>query len=208
MTFKRVAFFAEQAEALAEGGADVLWIETMSSMEEVAAAAEAAKTTGLPVAATLTFDTARRSMMGITPTEYALFAREIGLDLMGSNCGIGPAELMDSTIELVRAEVGLPIIAKGNCGIPQYIDGEIHFHGSPELMAEYALYARDAGATVIGGCCGTTPEHLAAMVNALNSTPPRPLDSKSMLETLGKAWPDLPVSGAPSGGRRGRRHAV
>lgn len=203
-----VSCFSDQAHALAEGGVDLLWIETMSAKEEVAAAAEAAKTTGLPVAATLTFDTARRSMMGVTPTEYAAFARDIGLDLMGSNCGIGPAELMDSTVELVRAETGLPIIAKGNCGIPQYIDGEIHFHGSPELMAQYALYARDAGATVIGGCCGTTPEHLAAMVDALNSTPPRPLDSKSMSDALGPAWPDLPVNGAPSGGRRGRRRAV
>jgi 5-methyltetrahydrofolate--homocysteine methyltransferase len=188
-----VSCFTEQASALAEGGVDVLWIETMSAKEEVAAAAEAAKTTGLPVAATLTFDTARRSMMGVTPKDYALFAEEIGLDLIGSNCGIGPAELMDSTIELMSAEAGLPIIAKGNCGIPQYINGEIHFHGSPELMAEYALYARDAGATVIGGCCGTTPEHLAAMVDALNSTPPRPWDALSMSEVAGFACERCPL---------------
>ena len=200
-----VAFFTEQAEALAEGGADALWIETMSSTEEVAAAAEAAKKTGLPVAATLTFDTARRSMMGVTPTEYASFAQEIGLDLIGSNCGIGPAELMDSTTELLSANSGLPIIAKGNCGIPQYIDGEIHFHGSPELMAQYALHARDAGATVIGGCCGTTPEHLAAMVEALNSTPIRAFDPLAMTQALGKPWPDLSDRGSSGRGRRSRR---
>ena len=200
-----VAFFTEQAEALAEGGADALWIETMSSTEEVAAAVEAAKKTGLPVAATLTFDTARRSMMGVTPTEYASFAQGIGLDLIGSNCGIGPAELMDSTTELLNANSGLPIIAKGNCGIPQYVDGEIHFHGSPELMAQYALHARDAGATVIGGCCGTTPEHLAAMVEALNSTPARPFDPLAMTQALGKAWPDLSDRGTSGGGRRSRR---
>ena len=200
-----VAFFAEQAEALADGGADVLWIETMSSKEEVAAAAEAAKKTGLPVAATLTFDTARRSMMGVTPTEYAAFATEIGLDLIGSNCGIGPAELMDSTTELLQADCGLPVIAKGNCGIPQYIDGEIHFRGSPALMARYALHARDAGATVIGGCCGATPEHLAAMVEALNSTPPGAFDAELMAEQLGKPWPDLSSRGSEGGGRRSRR---
>lgn len=200
-----VAFFAEQAEALADGGADVLWIETMSSKEEVAAAAEAAKKTGLPVAATLTFDTARRSMMGVTPTEYAAFATEIGLDLIGSNCGIGPAELMDSTTELLQADCGLPVIAKGNCGIPQYIDGEIHFRGSPELMARYALHARDAGAMVIGGCCGATPEHLAAMVDALNSTPPGVFDPEVMVEQLGKPWPDLSSRGSEGGGRRSRR---
>jgi 5-methyltetrahydrofolate--homocysteine methyltransferase len=200
-----VAFFTEQAEALAEGGADALWIETMSSTEEVAAAVEAAKKTGLPVAATLTFDTARRSMMGVTPTEYASFAQEVGLDLIGSNCGIGPAELMDSTTELLNANSGLPIIAKGNCGIPQYVDGEIHFHGSPELMAQYALHARDAGATVIGGCCGTTPEHLAAMVEALNSTPSRAFDPLAMTQALGKPWPDLSDRGSAGGGRRSRR---
>ena len=108
-----VAFFTEQAEALAKGGADALWIETMSSTEEVAAAADAAKKTGLPVAATLTFDTARRSMMGVTPTEYAAFAKEIGLDLIGSNCGIGPAELMDSTTELLSAGRWLARYRKG-----------------------------------------------------------------------------------------------
>ena len=200
-----VEVFLEQATALAEGGADVLWIETMSSTEEVAAAVEAAKKTGLPVAATLTFDTARRSMMGVTPTEYASFAQEVGLDLIGSNCGIGPAELMDSTTELLNANSGLPIIAKGNCGIPQYVDGEIHFHGSPDLMAQYALHARDAGATVIGGCCGTTPEHLAAMVEALNSTPARAFDPLAMTQALGKAWPDLSDRGTSGGGRRSRR---
>ena len=78
-------------------------------------------------------------MMVVTPTEYAAFAREIGLDLMGSNCGIGPVELMDSTVELMSAEAGLPIIEKENCGIAQSIYGEIHFQGGPELMAEYAL---------------------------------------------------------------------
>ncbi len=145
-----VAFFTDQAEALAEGGVDVLWIETMSSKEEVAAAAEAARKTGLPVAATLTFDTARRSMMGVTPSDYANFAQEIGLDLIGANCGIGPAELMDSTLELLQGNSGKPVIAKGNCGIPQYSDGEIHFHGSPELMANYALHARDMGVKIIG----------------------------------------------------------
>ena len=205
-----VAYFAEQANALAEGGADVIWIETMSSLEEVAAAAEAARATGLPVCATLTFDTARRSMMGITPADYAQFAAEIGLDIAGSNCGVGPAELMDSTQGLIAAGIEIPVVAKGNCGIPQYVDGAIHFHGSPELMAQYALYARDAGATIIGGCCGTTPGHTASMVNALDSTPQRALDTEAMTAALGTPWAALAESEAVAGverrhGRR-RRH--
>jgi methionine synthase I (cobalamin-dependent) len=202
-----VAIFSEQAQALAEGGAEIIWIETMSSLEEVAAAAEAARATGLPVCATLTFDTARRSMMGVTPADYARFAEEIGLDMAGANCGVGPAELLDSTEGLVGAGLNLPVAAKGNCGIPQYVDGEIHFHGSPELMAQYALFARDAGATIIGGCCGTTPEHIAAMVNALNSTPKGMLDRAAMTAALGTPWAALAETEASGGGekRRGRR---
>jgi 5-methyltetrahydrofolate--homocysteine methyltransferase len=200
-----VAYFAEQAQALAEGGAEVIWIETMSSLEEVAAAAEAARATGLPVCATLTFDTARRSMMGVTPADYARFAAEIGLDMAGANCGVGPAELMDSTQGMIDAGIEIPVVAKGNCGIPQYVDGAIHFHGSPELMAQYALYARDAGATIIGGCCGTTPEHVAAMVNALESKPRRPLDSEAMTAALGTPWAALAETGAGAEKRRGRR---
>jgi methionine synthase I (cobalamin-dependent) len=186
-----VAIFAEQANALAEGGAEIIWIETMSSLEEVAAAAEAARATGLPVCATLTFDTARRSMMGVTPADFAAFATEIGLEMAGSNCGVGPAELMDSTQGLMAAGIQIPVIAKGNCGIPQYVDGAIHFHGSPELMAQYALFARDAGVTIIGGCCGTTPEHISAMVAALASRERRELDPEAMLQALGKPWKAL-----------------
>jgi 5-methyltetrahydrofolate--homocysteine methyltransferase len=204
-----VAYFADQANALSEGGAEVIWIETMSSLEEVAAAAEAARATGLPVCATLTFDTARRSMMGVTPADYAQFAAEIGLDMAGSNCGVGPAELMDSTQGLIDAGIEIPVVAKGNCGIPQYVDGAIHFHGSPELMAHYALYARDAGATIIGGCCGTTPEHIAAMVNALDSTPRKALDTEAMTAALGTPWAALAEAEASGGSggerRRGRR---
>jgi 5-methyltetrahydrofolate--homocysteine methyltransferase len=98
------------------------------------------------------------------------------------------------------------VVAKGNCGIPQYKDGAIHFHGSPELMAQYALFARDVGATIIGGCCGTTPEHVAAMVNALKTTAPRPFDAQAMIEALGTPWANLPTQDeqSASAGRRRR----
>jgi methionine synthase I (cobalamin-dependent) len=202
-----VALFAEQANALAEGGAEALWIETMSSLEEVAAAAEAARATGLPVCATLTFDTARRSMMGVTPADFARFATDVGLDMAGANCGVGPAELMDSAQGFIASGIQIPVIVKGNCGIPQYVDGEIHFQGSPQLMAQYALFARDAGATIIGGCCGTTPEHIAAMVEALDSRPRQPLDSTAMLDALGQPWKALSEGGGSDGAgrRRSRR---
>lgn len=203
-----VTCFTEQAEALAEGGADVLWIETMSANEEVAAAAEAGKKTGLPVCATMTFDTAKRSMMGITPTDFVRCAEELGLSVMGANCGVGPAELMHSARELLATNSAIPVAAKGNCGIPEYVDGAIHYHGSPELMAQYAVFARDAGATVIGGCCGTTPEHVAAMVAALNSTPKGTFDAAAMDLALGIAWKNLPdpkAADSETSSRRGRR---
>lgn len=198
--------FSAQAEALADGGADVLWIETMSANEEVAAAAEAGQKTGLPVCATMTFDTAKRSMMGVTPTDFAAAAEKMGLSVMGSNCGVGPAELMHSTQELLAVKSSIPVAAKGNCGIPEYVDGAIHYHGSPELMAQYAVFARDAGATIIGGCCGTTPAHVAAMVQALDSTPQGHFDPAAMTDALGVAWKDLPKPGGDDkSSRRGRR---
>ena len=194
-----IAAFTEQAEALADGGADVLWIETMSALEEVEAATAAAKTTGLPVMATMTFDTAGRSMMGILPADYAQFAVEHGLHGYGANCGIGPAELMDAVLGIKKDNAPF-LIAKGNCGIPSYQDGAIHYHGTPELMAEYAVLARDAGVKIIGGCCGTSPEHVAAMHKALAERPPEgDVDMARLTAGLGKPWKDLPISPHESG---------
>jgi 5-methyltetrahydrofolate--homocysteine methyltransferase len=160
--------FAEQAAALAEGGADVLWIETMSSKEEVEAAIAGARTTGLPVVSTLSFDTNGRTMMSLTPSELASIHREHGLIACGSNCGVGPSELIASIVNLATAsDPSAVLVAKGNCGIPQYVDGAIQYNGTPELMATYACMAFDAGARIIGGCCGTTPAHLRVMRDAL-----------------------------------------
>ena len=153
--------FAEQAAALARGGADLLWIETMSSVEETEAAVAGAEITGLPVVATLSFDTNGRTMMGITPSELAGLHRKHHLAACGSNCGVSPSELVASIVNLAAAsDSSAVLVAKANCGIPQYVDGAIRFNGTPELMAVYAGLALDAGARIIGGCCGTTPEHL------------------------------------------------
>lgn len=205
--------FKKQATALAEGGVDMLWVETMSATEEVDAAVNAAKTTGLPVAVTMTFDTASRTMMGITPAQFAQQALALGADVLGANCGIGPAELMHSMAGMTptASAADVPMVAKGNCGIPAYVEGAIHYHGTPELMASYALFARDAGISIIGGCCGTTPEHVAAMSTALASRPAGTLDEDEMLAVLGTPWADVQTSSdatgdnAGDGGRRGRR---
>jgi len=162
--------FAEQAAALARGGADLLWIETMSSVEETEAAIAGARSTGLPVVATLSFDTNGRTMMGVTASELAALHRKHGLAACGSNCGTGPSELVACMVNLATAsEPTAILVAKANCGIPQFRDGQIRFDGTPELMAEYARLSLDAGARIIGGCCGTTPEHLRVMRAALES---------------------------------------
>ncbi len=162
--------FAEQAAALARGGADLLWIETMSSVEETEAAVTGARSTGLPVVATLSFDTNGRTMMGVTAPELAALHRKHGLAACGSNCGTGPSELVACIVNLATAsEPTAILVAKANCGIPQFRDGQIRFDGTPELMAEYACLSLDAGARIIGGCCGTTPDHLRRMREALES---------------------------------------
>lgn len=205
-----VAAFTEQAEALAEGGVDMLWIETISAFEEVFAALEAAKKTGLPVAATMTFDTAGKSMMGVDPADFAKQISEKGVVAVGANCGIGPAELMHSVTAMHPAD-GVMRIAKGNCGIPEYVEGKIHYHGTPELMAKYAVLARDAGVQIIGGCCGTSPDHIRAMRQALDQAidGDRPAVDAARLELeLGKPWkniPEQPSSASTASTQRRRR---
>jgi len=162
--------FAEQAVALARGGADILWIETMSSIEETEAAVAGARETGLPIVATLSFDTNGRTMMGVTPFDLAGLHRKHRLAACGSNCGTGPSELVACIVNLATAsDTSAILVAKANCGIPQFIDGAIRFNGTPELMAQFACLSLDAGARIIGGCCGTTPETLRIMRRALES---------------------------------------
>jgi methionine synthase I (cobalamin-dependent) len=182
------AAFAEQAAALAEGGADVIWIETMSSREEVEAAIAGARPTGLPVVSTLSFDTNGRTMMSVTPADLAGIARQHHLAACGSNCGVGPSELVASILNLsAAADPDMVLVAKANCGIPQYVDGAIRYDGTPQLMASYVQLAVDAGARIIGGCCGTSPEHLAAMRKALDAHVPGPRPDAALLEaTLGQ----------------------
>ncbi|WP_010140364.1 betaine--homocysteine S-methyltransferase [Oceanicola sp. S124] len=173
-----VEMFHEQAEALKEGGADVLWLETIAAPEEFAAAAEAFRLADMPWCGTMSFDTAGRTMMGMTSEAMVKMVR--GLDnppmAFGANCGVGASDLLRSVLGISAHGVERPIIAKGNAGIPKYADGHIHYDGTPELMADYAVMARDCGAKVIGGCCGTMAAHLEKMHEALSTRPrgPRP----------------------------------
>jgi methionine synthase I (cobalamin-dependent) len=179
-----VTAFAEQAMALKDGGVDVLWIETMSSEDELRAAVEGAAQAGLPIVTTMSFDTNGRTMMGITPAAFGSLAASLPTQpcAIGANCGVGASELIATVLGITAARPDIAVVAKGNCGIPQYHDGHIHYTGTPELMADYARIAIDAGARIVGGCCGTSPEHLASMRKALEAHKKGPRPSIELVE--------------------------
>ncbi len=165
--------FAAQAAGLAAGGVDVLWIETMSDLAEVRAAIEGAQRAapGLPIVATMTFDTRGFTMMGVSPADAAGALSALGLAALGANCGNGTAEIEGVIHGLRQSGVALPLVAKSNAGIPQIVDGRAVYSGTPNVMAEYARRVRALGATIIGACCGSTPAHIRAMVAALRDQP-------------------------------------
>jgi methionine synthase I (cobalamin-dependent) len=166
--------FCEQIEGLKEGGADVVWIETMSAPDEIRAAARAAHALAMPYTATASFDTAGRTMMGLSPEAYAGLFDDFETPPLafGANCGVGAADLLVSVLAMTQARPEAKIIAKANAGVPHWHGAEICYSGTPELMADYARLALDAGAAIIGGCCGNKPAHVAAMRRALDAHAP------------------------------------
>ena len=178
MTPKEAAdAFKAQAEGLAEGGVDVLWLETMYAMEELEAAMEAVKDIGLPVCATMSFDTAGKTMMGITPSNLAKRSKDLNLSGFGANCGIGAPDLLATINDISKnVDPGTVVISKANCGIPEFVDGNIMYSGTEELMSQYVQIAMNSGAKIIGGCCGTSFDHVRAMRKAMDqhsvSSPP------------------------------------
>ena len=166
-----VEAFAEQIEGLKAGGANVAWIETMSSPDEIRAAAEAAIRVGMPYTFTASFDTAGRTMMGLAPGDIhsvagGLAQAPVGV---GANCGVGAPDILASLLDMSAGHDDATLIVKANCGIPEFRGSEIHYSGTPELMAEYTRLAVDSGARIVGGCCGTSFVHLKAMREALDS---------------------------------------
>lgn len=166
--------FKTQMEGLKAGGADVLWIETMSAEEEIRAAAEAAQAVGMDYVFTASFDTAGRTMMGIAPNRLPQLAAEMphAPCAVGANCGVGATDLLVSIQDMITEDdpaTQIAIVAKANCGVPQVKGDEVVYTGTTALMADYARLAIDSGARIIGGCCGTSPAHLAAMREAIDT---------------------------------------
>ncbi len=164
-----VDVFGEQCRALADAGADVLWIETLSSFEELGAASEAAASTGLPYTATLSFDTAGHTMMGISATSLAEWTlAHPGLTAVGANCGIGPGDAVAAVFDITAVDEGLVTIAKANCGMPLYQTEGLTYPVGPDQMGSYVELAMRSGARIIGACCGSTPDHIAAIREAVD----------------------------------------
>jgi len=160
--------FAEQVVAIAEGGADLVLIETQHDIEEAICAIRAAKAnTSLPIFCTFAFNVSGRTMMGLRPGEAARRAQEAGADVVGANCGQGPAAVA-AGLEGMREASSLPLMAQSNAGVPQMgADGKAIWDVAPQEMVEHVRTFISLGARVVGGCCGTGPEHIAAMVSAL-----------------------------------------
>jgi 5-methyltetrahydrofolate--homocysteine methyltransferase len=163
--------FSTQIGALKTAGVDVVWIETMSSMEELAAAYEAAASTGLPVVTTMSFDTKGRTMMGVPPERLANWATGMSTvpAAIGANCGIGSADVTEAVRKMHDVVANLPLVAKANCGLPVLSGSSIEYPEQPGDMATYVTAAIRAGARIIGTCCGSTPSHIAAIRAAVDA---------------------------------------
>lgn len=204
-----VEAFVEQIEGLKAGGAEVAWIETMSAPAEARAAADAAIKVGLPYTYTVSFDTAGRSMMGLHPRDIHEVADGLPQTplAVGANCGVGASDILSSLLDMTSARPDATVIVKGNCGIPEFRGTDIHYSGTPELMADYARLAMDGGARIIGGCCGTSFGHLKAMREAIDAhaKADRPTID-TIVERIGPLRnKQADESGAASGDGAGRR---
>jgi len=164
-----LAGFAEQAAALVEGGVDMIWLETMSSLEEMRAAFDGVRCASaeIPIITTMTFDTRGRTMMGVTPERAAQTLSDWGAVAVGGNCGNGPEEILEVVAKMRAMTPAATLVAKANAGVPHLQAGRPVYGAGPADMARYATAAAEAGARVIGACCGSTPDHLRAMRDAL-----------------------------------------
>src|SRR6476620_4274088 len=169
-----VDVFAEQATALIAGGVDLIWIETMSHLSEIGAAIAGVRraSAGIPIVATMTFDTRGYTMMGVSPEAAVTALAAAGADAIGGNCGNGPDELLPVIEKMHAIAPDVVLVAKSNAGMPELVDLRAVYRADPATMAEAGAGFRAAGARIIGACCGSSPAHLAAMGEALEIARP------------------------------------
>ena len=166
-----VEVFEEQAQALADGGVDLFWIETMSALEEVRAAVEGCQRAdrNVPLVATMTFDMRGRTMMGVSPAQAVATLSELGAVAWGANCGNGPAEIEGVITAMHEINADAVLIAKSNAGLPHMEDNVAVYDATPDDMAQYAQRVIGYGARIVGACCGSTPDHIRAIAKTLRA---------------------------------------
>jgi 5-methyltetrahydrofolate--homocysteine methyltransferase len=164
-----VDVFAEQAAALVAGGVDLVWIETMSDLAEIAAAIRGVRRVApdIPIVATMTFDTRGHTMMGVSPEDAARALWGLGVDAVGGNCGNGPDELVPVVERMHAAVPDAVLVAKSNAGMPRLRGMQAVYESDPNDYAATVMAMRAAGARIVGGCCGTNPAHLLAIATRL-----------------------------------------
>ena len=202
-----VEVFEEQIGALVRGGVDVVWIETMSSREELEAAYEAARPFPTPVVATMSFDTHGRTMMGVRPDQLAAWSRAQAIPpaAVGANCGVGAGDVVLAVSELAEADPRTAIVAKANCGLPAYTEGHLAYPHGPEIMPAYVDLAVRAGARLIGACCGSGPRHIAAIREAVACSRST---RRVTREEIARRLPHQPRPSRPDTAQRERRRRV
>ncbi len=164
-----VDVFREQAASLIAGGVDLIWIETMSDLNEIKAAIEGVRrvSPGIALVTTMTFDTRGHTMMGVSPEQAVEALAAWGADAIGGNCGNGPDELIPVVQRMHAVAPDVVLVAKSNAGMPELIDMKAVYRANPVTMADQVVEMRTAGATIVGGCCGSTPDHLRAIAAAV-----------------------------------------
>jgi 5-methyltetrahydrofolate--homocysteine methyltransferase len=168
-----VEMFEEQAEALAAGGVDCIYIETMSDLNEAKAAVEGAqqaatvRSRDLPIFCTFSFDTHGHTSMGVGPAQAAQAVAQMGVKAIGANCGHAPEEVLTLLPQMHEAAPDIFLIAKPNAGVPRMVNRKAVYDASPERMADLARQFVELGACIVGSCCGSSPEHITAMAEAV-----------------------------------------
>jgi 5-methyltetrahydrofolate--homocysteine methyltransferase len=167
-----VDVFREQAASLVAGGVDLIWIETMSDLNEIKAAIDGVRRSapGIALITTMTFDTRGHTMMGVSPEQAIEALVAWGADAVGGNCGNGPDELLPVIERMHAADPDAVLVAKSNAGMPELVDMRAVYRADPQTMAAYGLQMHQAGARIVGACCGSSPDHLRAMHDTLIAT--------------------------------------
>ncbi len=190
--------YREQAEILVGAGVDLLALETVTNLDEMVVAVRAVRGLGRPVVAMLTFNEDAKTLVGNKPREVAQALTAEGVTALGANCSVGPQAILE-TLELLVPHSGVPVVVMPNAGLPRLVGGRYFYLSSPEYVAGFARKAVEAGASAVGGCCGTTPEHIAAIAEAVSGLVPRRPGAPTAAVEVAETAPPAP---APAASRR------